>query len=71
MTLGFDSTAWTDFVEALSVWMLTFLDLGGAGGPWTSHRVGNLDCSLAWRRRGSGGNGREVGRGEEVEIFNK
>ena len=24
--LGFDSTAWTGFVGALSVWKLTFLD---------------------------------------------
>ena len=31
MTLGFDSTAWTGFVEAWFVWMLTFLDLDGGG----------------------------------------
>ena len=31
MELGFDSTAWTGFVGALSVWMLTFLDLGRVG----------------------------------------
>ena len=31
MALAFDSTAWTDFVRALSVWMLTFLDLGETG----------------------------------------
>ena len=29
--LGFDSTAWTDFVGAWFVWMLTFLDLDGGG----------------------------------------
>ena len=31
MALGFDSTAWTDFVGAWFVWMLTFLDLDGGG----------------------------------------
>ena len=28
-----------------SVWILTFLDLEGGGGTWTSHRAGNPDCS--------------------------
>ena len=30
MALGFDSTAWTDFVGVWFVWMLTFIDLYGA-----------------------------------------
>ena len=29
MAVGFDSTAWTDFVRAWFVWMLTFIDLDG------------------------------------------
>ena len=42
------------------------------GGPWTSHRAGNPDCSLDWRGRGrrNGGMGREMGEEEEVKIFN-
>ena len=31
MALGFDSTAWTGFVGAWFVWMLTFIDLDGRG----------------------------------------
>ena len=46
IALGFDSTAWTGFVRTKSVWMLTFLELDAGRGPWTSHRVGNPECSL-------------------------
>ena len=43
------------------------------GGPWTSHKAGNTDCSLDWRGKGreSGKKGMEMGGGEKVEIFNK
>ena len=69
MALSFDPTACNDFVGAWSVWILTFLDLDGGGGPWTFHREGNTECSLDWRGRGRGMGGAGRKR-EEVKIFN-
>ena len=57
MALGFGSTAWTDFVGAWFVWMLTFIDLYGGGGPWTSHGAGTL-LLLRLEREGEVGRGR-------------
>ena len=54
MTLGFDSTAWTDFVGAWFVWMLTFIDLDGGART--------LDFPRALRTREGGGGKREMGR---------
>ena len=39
------------------------------GGPWTSHRAGNPDCSLDWIGRGRGVGGGEMGGREEAEFF--
>ena len=71
MALGFDSTAWTDFVGVWLVWMLTFLDLDG-GGRTLDFPQGREPCLLFGLERegeGSGEKGREMGGREEDEIF--
>ena len=40
---------------------------GKGGGTWTSHRAENPDCPKG--QRGSGGSGRVLGRGAEMETF--
>ena len=70
MALGFDSTAWTDFVGAWFVWMLTFIDLDGGGRTLDFPRGREPWLLLGLEREGEVGKGREKGGGEEVEIFN-
>ena len=71
MALGFYSTAWTDFVGAWFVWMLTFIDLYGGGRTLDFPRGSEPLLLLRLEREGKVGMGRKKGGGEEVETFNK
>ena len=61
MALDFYSTAWTDFVGAWFVWMLTFIDLDGGGRTLDFPRGRE---PLKAREGGGGGDGEGKGRQE-------
>ena len=63
MALGFDSTAWTDFVGAWIVWMLTFIDLDGGGRTLDFPWVREPWLLLGLERKGEEERGREKGGG--------
>ena len=71
MALSFYSTAWTDFVGALSVWILTFIYLDGGGRTLDFPQGREPWLLLVVEREGEVERRREKGGKEEVEIFNK
>ena len=71
MALGFDSTAWTDFVGICFVYMLTFIDLDGGAMTLDFPQGMENRLFLGLEREGKVGRGRKKGGGEELEIFNK
>ena len=62
MALGFDFTAWTDFVGAWFVWMLTFTDLNGEGEDLGLPMGQGTLTALRTRKGRGGGEGEGKGR---------